>query len=106
VITFENEFVNRGFVTSSPARRLLSSRFTAFEYHQRCYLKQLGLPVPKFVALRGAEGAEGAEGDFHLQPLLTQFGFPVVLKARRHGYDGQGTFVLNDIDALKQIRQL
>jgi len=26
----------------------------------------------------------------------------VVLKARRHGYDGQGTFVLNDIDALKQ----
>ena len=27
----------------------------------------------------------------------------MVLKARRHGYDGQGTFVINDVDALKQM---
>ena len=32
---------------------------------------------------------------------LTELGFPVVLKARRHGYDGQGTFIIEDIAALK-----
>lgn len=109
VITFENEFVNleallplaQQGICFRPGLQVLSPLLD--KYHQRCYLKQLGLPVPKFVALEGGgEGAEGAEGDFHLQPLLTQFGFPVVLKARRHGYDGQGTFVINDVDALKQ----
>jgi len=60
----------------------------------------LGLPVPKFVP---EGGAEGAEAEIFICNHLTQFGFPVVLKARRHGYDGQGTFVLNDIDALNRL---
>jgi 5-(carboxyamino)imidazole ribonucleotide synthase len=117
VITFENEFVNleallplaQQGVCFRPGLQVLSRLLD--KYHQRCYLTQLGLPQPKFVALEkragGAEGAEGAEGDKEsiddgdFQSLLTQLGFPVVLKARRHGYDGQGTFVLKDIDALK-----
>ncbi len=28
--------------------------------------------------------------------------FPLVLKSRRHGYDGQGTFIIKDVDALQQ----
>jgi len=38
------------------------------------------------------------DGEGKIRPQSV--GFPV-LKARRHGYDGQGTFVLKDIDALK-----
>ncbi len=111
VITFENEFVNleallplaQQGVCFRPGLQVLSPLLD--KYHQRCYLKQLGLPVPKFIALeessfwsRGSRGAgeQGEQVDFNsLMP------FPVVLKARRHGYDGQGTFVINDVDALK-----
>jgi len=42
---------------------------------------------------------DGGDGEMEDTPL-NQLGFPVVLKARRH-YDGQGTFVVKDIDALK-----
>ena len=57
VITFENEFVNleallplaaQG-VCFRPGLQVLSAILD--KYHQRCYLKQLGLPQPKFVAL-------------------------------------------------------
>lgn len=97
VITFENEFVNleallplaEQGVCFRPGLQVLSPLLD--KYHQRCYLKQLGLPVPKFVALEDQD-----------RKSLTQLGFPVVLKARRHGYDGQGTFIIKNFDALKQ----
>lgn len=97
VITFENEFVNleallplaEQGVCFRPGLQVLSPLLD--KYHQRCYLKQLGLPVPKFVALEEQD-----------RKSLTQLGFPVVLKARRHGYDGQGTFIIKNFDALKQ----
>ena len=94
VITFENEFVNlqalsplaEQGVCFRPSLEVLVPILD--KYHQRCYLRDLGLPVPKFVAIEEQE-------------RLTQFGFPAVLKARRQGYDGQGTFIIKDIDALK-----
>ncbi len=96
LITFENEFVNleallplaEQGVCFRPGLQVLSPLLD--KYHQRCYLKQLGLPVPKFVALEEQD-----------RNSLTQLGFPLVLKARRHGYDGQGTFIIKDFDALK-----
>jgi 5-(carboxyamino)imidazole ribonucleotide synthase len=53
----------------------------------------LGLPVPRFFALDEVE---------HLQSKIEYLGFPAVLKARRHGYDGQGTFIIQDFDTLEQ----
>ena len=35
-------------------------------------------------------------------PSLLTTRFPVVLKARRHGYDGQGTFIVKDLNTLQQ----
>lgn len=102
VITFENEFVNlealsplvEQGVCFRPGLQVLSPLLD--KYYQRCYLKQLNLPVPKFVALDW-----GDIGGIEELLVQTQLQFPVVLKARRHGYDGQGTFIIQDIDALK-----
>jgi 5-(carboxyamino)imidazole ribonucleotide synthase len=99
VITFENEFVNL------PALSQLAQQGVCFypqlealtplldKYHQRCYLQEIGLPVPKFAAV---------EPD-SIATIGSQFGFPVVLKTRRHGYDGQGTYIVKNQAALEAI---
>lgn len=95
VITFENEFVDL------PALEQLEKRGVCFrpslktleplldKYDQRCFLKDLGLPVPKFVAVDTSSA-------------LPQVEFPIVMKARRHGYDGQGTAILKDRQSLEK----
>lgn len=100
IITFENEFVNLA------ALSLLEKKGVCFrpqlsalapvldKYEQRCYFKELGLPVPEFLAL-------SREQEIELE--IPNFGFPIVLKARRHGYDGQGTFIIRDIATLSKI---
>ncbi|MFO8040860.1 MAG: 5-(carboxyamino)imidazole ribonucleotide synthase [Sodalinema sp.] len=90
VITFENEFVdlvelekiNNSNVLFRP--RLSALKPLLDKYEQRCYLDNLTLPVPHFSKL------EKTENDSN---LIT---FPCVMKARRHGYDGQGTVILHD----------
>lgn len=87
VITFENEFVNLGElqkladkgVTFYP--RLSSLSPLLDKYDQRCFLESQGLPVPYFKAYESMS-------DFD------SFSFPLVLKTRRHGYDGQGTIII------------
>ena len=98
VITFENEFVNL------EALALLENQGVCFrpklealkplldKYHQRCYLQDLGLPVPQFLALEYQE---------NLLSQIENLGFPLVLKSRRHGYDGQGTFIIHDLPTLQ-----
>lgn len=99
IITFENEFVNLD------ALSLLANQGVCFypslealaplldKYHQRCYLRDLGLPVPQFFALEQSE---------NLLSQVESIGFPLVLKSRRHGYDGQGTFIIPDLATLQQ----
>jgi 5-(carboxyamino)imidazole ribonucleotide synthase len=91
VVTFENEFVDLAALRTleiqgtrfHPALSVLAPLLD--KYDQRTYLQKLGIPTPHFGAL--SQGAHGAE------PPLP---WPVVLKTRRHGYDGQGTFVIRD----------
>jgi 5-(carboxyamino)imidazole ribonucleotide synthase len=100
IITFENEFVNLD------ALSLLAQQGVRFrpslaalaplldKYHQRSYLRDLGLPVPDFFAL---------DEDLNsVQSKIKSLGFPLVLKSRRHGYDGQGTFIIPDWETLQQ----
>ncbi|AFZ34829.1 5-(carboxyamino)imidazole ribonucleotide synthase [Stanieria cyanosphaera PCC 7437] len=95
VITFENEFIDlealqvvaQQGVSFCPSLTALSPLLD--KYEQRSYLQQIGLPVPQFSAIN----------------VNSFYGFPVVLKARRHGYDGQGTFILKDNQALTEICQ-
>lgn len=93
VITFENEFVDLdglgkiGAVFLPPLKALAP---LLDKYTQRCYLRDLGLSVPKFAVLAQPELPPG-------------FAFPIVVKARRNGYDGQGTFIIKDKSALADI---
>ncbi|WP_310416868.1 5-(carboxyamino)imidazole ribonucleotide synthase [Chamaesiphon sp. OTE_8_metabat_110] len=96
-ITFENEFVdleglgklaiaqNVSFLPPLTALAPLLDKYT-----QRCYLRDLGLPVPQFAVLEQPELPPGFE-------------FPVVIKARRNGYDGQGTFIVKDASVLAAL---
>ncbi|BFM40915.1 5-(carboxyamino)imidazole ribonucleotide synthase [Synechocystis sp. LKSZ1] len=86
VITFENEFVDLAALAPLvqagtcfyPSLASLAPLLDKLD--QRTLLKDLDIPVPTFQAY-----SPGA-------PLSLPL--PCVLKARRHGYDGQGTFVL------------
>jgi 5-(carboxyamino)imidazole ribonucleotide synthase len=99
VITFENEFVNlqalsqlaQQGVCFYPQLETLTPLLD--KYHQRCYLQEIELPVPKFAAV---------EAD-SIATIGSQFGFPVVLKTRRHGYDGQGTYIVKNQTELEAI---
>ncbi|MBD0385777.1 MAG: 5-(carboxyamino)imidazole ribonucleotide synthase [Nostoc sp. C3-bin3] len=99
VITFENEFVNLDALSVLAQKgvyfrpRLEALAPLLDKYHQRCYLRDLGLPVPEFFALDEVE---------NIKSKIEYLGFPVVLKSRRHGYDGQGTFIIQDFATLEQ----
>ncbi len=94
-ITFENEFVDLVALSKIPGavfRPPLNSLTSLLDkYDQRCFLQKLGLPVPKFCL-----GHDPAAADWQ---------FPLVFKARRHGYDGQGTFIVRDVATLKTLQQ-
>ena len=99
VITFENEFIDLDALQSLSDRDVIFRPSLAAlsplldKYEQRTYLQNIGLPVPKFSLL---------EREDDLQNPLCQ-SFPLVLKARCHGYDGKGTFILKSLSELKTI---
>ncbi|MFP4009030.1 MAG: 5-(carboxyamino)imidazole ribonucleotide synthase [Spirulinaceae cyanobacterium] len=96
IITFENEFVDleklrplaASGVTFRPRLEAIAPLLDKSD--QRQYLRDLGIPVPEFSLLE-------TEAD------LENLAFPLVLKACRHGYDGQGTFILPSQDALERL---
>ena len=130
-ITFENEFINLG------ALRLLEESGVEFrpkldslaplldKYDQRCFLQDLGLTVPRFVAIQQVPvpeqerytdeelaAMEAQEKDFIPPPppeALPDADPRLVIKARRLGYDGQGIFIVEEKEefwnALDQLGQ-
>ncbi len=102
VITFENEFVDlaaldslaQSGVTFAPALSSLQPLLDKFD--QRSYLQKQNIPVPQFIALESIPESDRPSWQ-------NPFGFPVVLKARRLGYDGQGTSVIKTAEELKSV---
>ncbi|MGB3405627.1 MAG: 5-(carboxyamino)imidazole ribonucleotide synthase [Microcoleaceae cyanobacterium] len=98
VITFENEFINISQLSDlsekgvcfRPGLEALSPLLD--KYDQLCYLQNLGLPTPRFELLSS-----------NTITIPDTFNYPVVLKARRHGYDGQGTFILHSPTEFEKI---
>jgi 5-(carboxyamino)imidazole ribonucleotide synthase len=104
LITFENEFIDREALLPLADRGIcFRPSLQALEplldkYCQRSYLQKLGLPTPKFTALT-SDRLSAILNANSVASLL--WGLPVVLKTRRHGYDGQGTFILKDLPQLQ-----
>ena len=98
-VTFENEFVDlkalqkvencEGSARFCPSLATLKPLLD--KYAQRNYLQSINVAVPKFSLYSTPED------------LAADYGFPVVLKARRHGYDGQGTFMVKDAQGLERL---
>jgi 5-(carboxyamino)imidazole ribonucleotide synthase len=111
VITFENEFINLDALNPLEQQgvcfrpRLAALAPLLDKYDQRCYLEEIGIPQPRLITLEGKIGKEeGVVLSSFGQPMnLSELEFPLVLKARRHGYDGQGTFILKDSASLQDI---
>ncbi|NEO27681.1 MAG: 5-(carboxyamino)imidazole ribonucleotide synthase [Kamptonema sp. SIO4C4] len=97
VVTFENEFVDlEALRPLEEAGVCFHPRLDAIaplldKLDQRNYLQEIGLPVPRFQAVTPE------------QPLQSPYGFPVVLKARRQGYDGKGTFIIKSQEQLEDL---
>lgn len=97
VITFENEFVNLDSlqelanqgVCFRPSLESIAPLLD--KYHQRCFFKEIGLPVPNF--------------DKFNPNTVNNFDFPLVIKVRRHGYDGKGTVIIKNTQELKSSLQ-
>ncbi len=114
VITFENEFVDLAALSQLAEqgvcfRPSLSALAPLLDkYHQRLYLSQLGLPVPAFSLVEtsvetlttpeGTPSKGQQQTPCTLYPLPSTLHPPCVVKARRHGYDGQGTWVIRDAE--------
>lgn len=100
VITFENEFIDlpalqtlaQEGVTFHPSLDVLAPVLD--KGHQRQFFADHGLPNPPFVSLE----AQDLKG---LVEAAQTLGWPLVLKTRRLGYDGYGTFIVPDLATLK-----
>jgi len=92
VVTLENEFVDAAALAVLeqawhkvfPGAGCLA--LTQDKLKQKQALQNAGLAVPKFRAVASLAEIIAAAGDF---------GWPLVLKTRRNGYDGKGNFTLN-----------
>ena len=102
VITFENEFIDL------PALRELEKNGTIFypqldslaplldKYDQRQYCNRINLPSPPFATLHSKADLPS------LVEKVDALGLPLALKTRRHGYDGQGTFILDTLETVEE----
>lgn len=91
VVSIENEFVNLDALETmeKAGHRLFPStkclRRVQDKLIQKQCLKDAGLATTPFIGVQSQEQALKA---------AREFGFPVVLKARRNGYDGKGNFTV------------
>ena len=103
VITFENEFVDLPSLRQLEAKAAGDVRFypqlnclepLLDKYDQRAYCDRLNLPSPPFATLESKADLAS------LPEKVEAIGLPLALKTRRHGYDGQGTFILETLEAV------
>lgn len=93
VITFENEFVDLTALAQLAEQgvcfypKLTSLMPLLDKFDQRSFLQKIAVPTPRYISANTKLTAD----------CVAEFGLPAVLKTRRLGYDGQGTFILKSI---------
>jgi len=97
VVTFDHDQVDLEIVDRlaseggvlRPGRATLE--FAVDKAHMRTAFDAAGVPVPRFTVVDPGEGSRKAVADF-----AAEYGWPVVLKAARGGYDGKGVWPVAD----------
>jgi 5-(carboxyamino)imidazole ribonucleotide synthase len=99
VVSIENEFINADALAAieNCGHLLYPSTATLRRVQDKFVQKQTfleaGLSTPQFAAMRNVEELARAGKDF---------GWPVVLKTRRNGYDGKGNFTVRTESEIPQ----
>jgi 5-(carboxyamino)imidazole ribonucleotide synthase len=99
VVSLENEFVDADSITAAEAagNKVLPGadtlRTVQDKWTQKTCLQEAGLPVPAFRAVASADELSACGDDF---------GWPLVLKQRRDGYDGKGNATARNLDEAKK----
>lgn len=95
-ITFENEFVDLVSLQKLCDHGLLflpkleTLAISVDKLNQRQHFRDHHIPTPEF---------HSVDTELELLAFAEHLGYPLVLKARRHGYDGKGTWVIaNEIE--------
>ncbi|MBI5299357.1 MAG: 5-(carboxyamino)imidazole ribonucleotide synthase [Deltaproteobacteria bacterium] len=97
VVTVENEFLSTEILKSqAPAEIIFAPSLKTIDLiqdklTQKEFLCDAGLPVPPFRAITTKADC---------LKFAKDHGWPIVLKERRNGYDGRGTYILRTSDAL------
>jgi 5-(carboxyamino)imidazole ribonucleotide synthase len=100
VLTFDHEHVPGEHLAALRAAGVVLApdpaalRYTQDKLAMREELTRLGVPCPRYAAVRDAAGV----ADF-----AAQHGWPVVLKAVSGGYDGRGVWVCDDAAAAAEV---
>ena len=104
VVTFDHEQVDLEIVDRlaadggvlRPGRTTLE--FAVDKAHMRIAFSSAGIPVPHFTVVEPGEGSTKAVADF-----AADYGWPLVLKAARGGYDGKGVWPVADRDEAERV---
>lgn len=99
VITLENEFVDAGVLEKleQAGATVLPSpdcvRTVQDKFKQKSAMRVQGVPVPEFREVTSPDD---------LQAIGDELGWPIVLKAKRDGYDGYGNRKLDSTDQARE----
>lgn len=99
VVTWDHEHVPGAHIAALAADGVaVRPDASALRYAQdkgdmRRRLTELGVPCPDWVDLEHSDDPKGTLAEFG-----ARVGWPLVLKASRHGYDGKGVWVVDDLD--------
>jgi len=97
VVTLENEFVDAASLRALEADghalfpTASSIALVQDKWIQKQTLAAAGLPVPRFCAVENPEA---------VARVAREFGLPLLLKARRNGYDGKGNATVRALDEI------
>lgn len=100
VVTLDHELVDESHLgvleaAGHPVRPDAAALLYAKDkLHARTHLGELGLPVPAFAAVDDVD---------QVVAFAAEHGWPVVMKARRGGYDGRGVEVVRDQAAAAEV---
>jgi 5-(carboxyamino)imidazole ribonucleotide synthase len=106
VVTFDHEQVDLAIIRSllddgvviRPGLQTL--QMAVDKAHMRAALVKAGIPVPAHTTVEGGPEPHGAAGGPAAEAIarfVEEYGWPVVLKTARGGYDGKGVWPVNDM---------